>query len=105
MVSPISAVPDLYVLVESILQFERSTGSVTFTVRLFFQGYGVSTYSPAKIDLGGLILGAVIGVGTILIIPKLLYVLSGTYGAYARSKFPIYHSKHGQKLLKITVAT
>ena len=50
------------------------------------QGYGVSTYAPAKIDLGGLFLGAIIGIGSILIIPKLLYVLSGTYGHYARSK-------------------
>ncbi|XP_076637893.1 uncharacterized protein LOC143350020 [Colletes latitarsis] len=49
-------------------------------------GYGASTYAPAKIDLGGLLLGAIIGVGSILIIPKLLYVLSGTYGHYARSE-------------------
>ena len=49
-------------------------------------GYGVSSYAPAKIDLGGLVLGAIIGVGSILIIPKLLYVLSGTYGHYARSE-------------------
>nr|XP_033323855.1 uncharacterized protein LOC117219073 [Megalopta genalis] len=49
-------------------------------------GYGVSSYAPAKIDLGGLVLGAIIGVGSILIIPKLLYVLSGTYGQYARSE-------------------
>ncbi|KAK1117252.1 hypothetical protein K0M31_016805 [Melipona bicolor] len=49
-------------------------------------GYGVSTYAPAKIDLGGLFLGAIIGIGSILIIPKLLYVLSGTYGHYARSE-------------------
>ncbi|XP_014218344.2 uncharacterized protein LOC106646738 [Copidosoma floridanum] len=49
-------------------------------------GYGVSSYAPAKIDLGGLLLGAVIGIGTILVIPKLLYVLSGSYGAYARSE-------------------
>ncbi|XP_066595083.1 uncharacterized protein [Prorops nasuta] len=48
-------------------------------------GYGVSPYQPANIDLGGLLLGAIIGVGSILIIPKLLYVLSGSYGAYARS--------------------
>jgi len=47
----------------------------------------MSPYAPAKIDLGGLLLGAVIGVGSILIIPKLLYILSGTYGAYARSKY------------------
>ncbi|XP_031831282.1 uncharacterized protein LOC116426452 isoform X2 [Nomia melanderi] len=49
-------------------------------------GYGVSSVAPAKIDLGGLLLGAIIGVGSILIIPKLLYVLSGTYGQYARSE-------------------
>ncbi|XP_011636271.1 uncharacterized protein LOC105426656 [Pogonomyrmex barbatus] len=49
-------------------------------------GYGVSPYAPAKIDLGGLLLGAIIGVGSILIIPKLLYILGGTYGAYARSE-------------------
>ncbi|XP_014486690.1 PREDICTED: uncharacterized protein LOC106750699 [Dinoponera quadriceps] len=49
-------------------------------------GYGMSPYAPAKIDLGGLLLGAIIGVGSILIIPKLLYILSGTYGAYARSE-------------------
>ncbi|XP_011305388.1 uncharacterized protein [Fopius arisanus] len=48
-------------------------------------GYGVSSYAPTKVDLGGLILGAVIGVGTILIIPKLLYIISGSYGSYARS--------------------
>jgi hypothetical protein len=47
----------------------------------------MSPYAPAKIDLGGLLLGAVIGVGSILIIPKLLYILSGTYGAYARSEY------------------
>lgn len=50
----------------------------------------MSPYAPAKIDLGGLLLGAIIGVGSILIIPKLLYILSGTYGAYARSKYTIY---------------
>ncbi|XP_033216933.1 uncharacterized protein LOC117172806 isoform X2 [Belonocnema kinseyi] len=48
-------------------------------------GYGVSSYAPSKIDLGGLLLGAVIGIGTVLVIPKLLYVLSGSYGSYARS--------------------
>ncbi|XP_058808959.1 uncharacterized protein LOC131674354 isoform X1 [Phymastichus coffea] len=53
--------------------------------RAAWQGYGVASYAPARIDLGGLLLGAVIGIGTILVIPKLLYVLSGSYGAYARS--------------------
>ncbi|KAJ8674351.1 hypothetical protein QAD02_005613 [Eretmocerus hayati] len=49
-------------------------------------GYGVGSYAPVRPDLGGLLLGAVIGIGTILIIPKLLYVLSGSYGPYARSE-------------------
>ncbi|XP_043484980.1 uncharacterized protein LOC122512904 [Leptopilina heterotoma] len=48
-------------------------------------GYGVGSYAPAKIDLGGLLLGAVIGIGTVLVIPKLLYIVSGSYGTYARS--------------------
>ncbi|XP_057339163.1 uncharacterized protein LOC130676726 [Microplitis mediator] len=48
-------------------------------------GYGVSSYSGGKVDLGGLILGAVLGIGSILIIPKILYLLSGSYGQYARS--------------------
>ncbi|XP_019883527.2 uncharacterized protein LOC105252653 [Camponotus floridanus] len=60
-------------------------------------GYGMSPYAPAKIDLGGLLLGAIIGVGSILIIPKLLYILSGTYGAYARSE----DSNFAQTLTKI----
>jgi len=50
----------------------------------------MSPYAPAKIDLGGLLLGAIIGVGSILIIPKLLYILSGTYGTYARSKYIVH---------------
>ncbi|XP_050444973.1 uncharacterized protein LOC126848257 isoform X1 [Cataglyphis hispanica] len=65
-------------------------------------GYGVSPYAPAKIDLGGLLLGAIIGVGSILIIPKLLYILSGTYGAYARNRSHIGEdSGFAQTLTKI----
>lgn len=73
---------------------------MSFNCLHYFQGYGVSSYAPTKIDLGGLILGAVIGVGTILIIPKLLYIISGSYGAYARSKsFLPYLLKFGKPLL------
>ncbi|KAJ8687247.1 hypothetical protein QAD02_023041 [Eretmocerus hayati] len=59
--------------------------------------YGVGSHMAGGTDLGGLLLGAVIGIGTILIIPKLLYVFSGSHfgshlgshlgshGAYGRS--------------------
>lgn len=40
-------------------------------------GYG---YSPMKIDLGGVVLGAIIGVGALLIIPKIVGTLNGGYG-------------------------
>lgn len=46
-------------------------------------GTGVSSYSPLKIDLGGIVLGTLIGLGAILIIPKLGYLFSG---GYRRSK-------------------
>ncbi|KAJ8935446.1 hypothetical protein NQ314_012866, partial [Rhamnusium bicolor] len=38
--------------------------------------------SPMKIDLGGVALGALIGLGAILIVPKLAHVLSGGIGGY-----------------------
>ncbi|XP_023310503.1 uncharacterized protein LOC108907633 [Anoplophora glabripennis] len=38
--------------------------------------------SPMKIDLGGVALGALIGLGAILIVPKLAHVLSGGLGGY-----------------------
>lgn len=41
--------------------------------------------SPMKIDLGGVALGALLGLGAILIVPKLAHVLSGGLGGY-RSK-------------------
>ncbi|GAB0097693.1 uncharacterized protein DMENIID0001_133590 [Sergentomyia squamirostris] len=51
------------------------------------QGYphsasGVGLYSPMKIDLGGVFLGALVGIGAILILPKLVNAFSGNYGNY-----------------------
>lgn len=40
-------------------------------------GYG---YSPMKIDLGGVVLGAIIGIGALLIIPKVVGSLNGAGG-------------------------
>uniref|UniRef100_A0A1B0CDQ5 Uncharacterized protein n=2 Tax=Lutzomyia longipalpis TaxID=7200 RepID=A0A1B0CDQ5_LUTLO len=51
------------------------------------QGYphsanGVGIYTPMKIDLGGVFLGALVGIGAILILPKLVNAFSGNYGNY-----------------------
>lgn len=43
-------------------------------------GSGLSGYQPMKIDLGGVIIGALIGAGAILILPKLFH--GGSYGNY-----------------------
>lgn len=45
-------------------------------------GGGVTpgVYSPIKLDLGGVVLGTLIGLGAVLIFPKLAHVFSGGYG-------------------------
>lgn len=54
-------------------------------------GSGVSNYPasgvgyPMKIDIGGIAIGAIIGLGAVLIIPKIAHLFSGSYGGY-RSK-------------------
>ncbi|XP_063231272.1 uncharacterized protein LOC134535862 isoform X2 [Bacillus rossius redtenbacheri] len=61
------------------------------------QGYGTGVQTGGlKIDLGGVVLGALIGLGAVLIIPKLLTVVEkpvhegyhtyGGYGGYGRSE-------------------
>lgn len=41
-----------------------------------------------KIDLGGVILGAIVGIGALLILPKFLGAFSGqSSGGYYRSKY------------------
>lgn len=48
--------------------------------------YGVGNYG-AKIDLGGVVLGTLIGIGALLILPKVVGVLSGHgSGGYYRSE-------------------
>lgn len=42
-------------------------------------GTGVSTYAPMKIDIGGVVLGTLIGLGAILILPKIAHIFSGGY--------------------------
>lgn len=55
---------------------------------------GVGTYGKPSIDLGGVVLGAIIGIGSLLILPKILNVFSGhtsSSGGYYRSmcSFPL----------------
>lgn len=54
-------------------------------------GYGsVGGYGKPSIDLGGVVLGTLIGIGALLILPKIVNVFSGHGGAgaggYYRSK-------------------
>lgn len=53
-------------------------------------GSGTGVYSPVKLDLGGLLLGTVVGLGAVLLIPKLLHIFSygnNGYSSYGRSKY------------------
>ncbi|XP_077301276.1 DM4/DM12 domain-containing protein Desiccate [Arctopsyche grandis] len=44
-------------------------------------GGGVSgLYGPVKIDLGGVLLGSLLGLGAVLILPKLMHAFSSSYG-------------------------
>lgn len=47
--------------------------------------YGVGNYG-SKIDLGGVVLGTIIGIGALLILPKIVSVFSGHGNNYYRSK-------------------
>lgn len=59
-----------------------------------YSGSGVGVYSPLKIDLGGVVIGALIGIGAILIVPKFLSAFNGGYGGAGN-----YRSKVHSKIL------
>lgn len=46
--------------------------------------YGIGNYG-SKIDLGGVVLGTIIGIGALLILPKIVGVISGHGNNYYRS--------------------
>ncbi|CAG9789455.1 unnamed protein product [Diatraea saccharalis] len=52
-------------------------------------GYGGSApglYGPLKIDLGGVLIGSILGFGAVIILPKIIHALSYGYGGgYGRS--------------------
>ena len=47
-----------------------------------YSGTGLGTYQPYKIDLGGVVLGTLVGIGALLILPKIFNAFSGGYGNY-----------------------
>ncbi|EDV93866.1 uncharacterized protein LOC6563785 [Drosophila grimshawi] len=47
---------------------------------------GLSAYNPIKLDLGGVVLGTLVGIGAIILIPKILSAFHGGYGGYGRSE-------------------
>ncbi|KOB66655.1 Uncharacterized protein OBRU01_20927 [Operophtera brumata] len=52
-------------------------------------GYGSTApglYGPVKIDLGGVLIGSILGFGAVVILPKIIHALSYSYGGgYGRS--------------------
>ncbi|CAH2243003.1 uncharacterized protein LOC120632365 [Pararge aegeria] len=42
-------------------------------------------YGPLKIDLGGVLLGSILGFGAVIILPKIIHAFSYGYGGYGRS--------------------
>ncbi|CAH0728577.1 unnamed protein product, partial [Brenthis ino] len=63
------------------------------TQRFGITGYGSTgpygsapgIYGPLKIDLGGVLLGSILGFGAIIILPKIINAFSYGYGGYGRS--------------------
>ncbi|KAM7363424.1 DM4/DM12 domain-containing protein Desiccate, partial [Cochliomyia hominivorax] len=56
------------------------------TINGYPAGTGISAYNPIKLDLGGVVLGTLVGIGAIIIIPKLLNAFHGGYTGYGRSE-------------------
>lgn len=56
-----------------------------------YSGSGVGSYSPYRLDLGGLLFGAIIGVGALLIVPKLVGVFGGNYGGSGNYRSEFYY--------------
>lgn len=59
-----------------------------------FQTYGASALShsfyPFKLDIGGLILGAFVGIGALLLIPKIMHILVPELALYGSTFGPPY---------------
>lgn len=49
-------------------------------------GSGVGYYSPLKFNVGGILIGTLVGVGALLLLPKLASAFHGGSGGYYRSE-------------------
>jgi len=59
------------------------------SVGSYGSGYGLGSYGKPSIDLGGVVLGTLIGIGALLILPKIVNVFQGGQGGpggYYRSE-------------------
>ncbi|XP_041969481.1 uncharacterized protein LOC121726271 [Aricia agestis] len=50
-----------------------------------YGGTAPGVYGPVKIDLGGVLLGSILGFGAVIILPKIIHAFSYGYGGYGRS--------------------
>ncbi|XP_049878214.1 uncharacterized protein LOC126375315 [Pectinophora gossypiella] len=53
-----------------------------------YGGTAPGLYGPVKIDLGGVLIGSILGFGAVIILPKIIHALSYGYGGYGRSLEP-----------------
>lgn len=65
-----------------------------------YQGNSVSSYGSNKIDIGGLVVGAVIGLGILIFIPKILYILFSTTNLFGAHPVGTGYTGYGRSELK-----
>lgn len=61
----------------------------------------MSGYGSHKIDIGGLIVGAVVGLGILIFIPKILYLLYSTTNLFGAQPVGNGYSGYGRSEYKI----
>ena len=65
-----------------------------------YHGNSVSGYGSNKIDIGGLVVGAVVGLGILIFIPKILYILFSTTNLFSAHPVGNGYSGYGRSELK-----
>ncbi|CAH2094765.1 unnamed protein product [Euphydryas editha] len=50
-----------------------------------YGGSAPGLYGPVKIDLGGVLIGSILGFGAVVILPKIIHAFSYSFGGYGRS--------------------
>lgn len=86
----------------SVTEDKKSWRKIKHNNQLYLQSYpnsatGLSSYSPIKLDIGGIVVGTLVGLGAVIIIPKLISVLHGGYGTSGYGR-----SENGEDMLSLT---